>query len=481
MSEGPCTLVDMRNFCSIIPPYLLDQLAASGDDDLAAVAERTRAHDKAFRARREPQAERLQAEGARAKKPSARKPATDGGTGPLRTIRDAGGAEKLPGKVVRSEGDEPTGDVAADEAYDALGETWTLFHEAFGRDSVDDAGLALLGTVHYGRDYDNAFWDGTQMVFGDGDGEVFNRFTASVDVIGHELCHGVTQYTAALVYEGQPGALNESVSDVFGVLVKQHALDQDVDQADWLVGAELLAKGVKGRALRDMANPGTAYDDPRLGKDPQPAHMDDFVDTADDNGGVHINSGIPNRAFVLAARAFGGKAWEGAGQVWYDVLVGDRIQARCDFATFAQLTVDAAKERFGADGAEEVTTAWQQVGVTPAVTRKTRARKAGKLAAAPKPTGDTPVEVTRSGGFTGQVKRRQTTLDELPEPDREHWEQLLAARTLRTLAAQPHHPDAFSYRVCSEPVDLDVTLAEHTLPTKVRALFDRTLAEGDVR
>ena len=150
------------------------------------------------------------------------------------------------------------------------------------------------------RDYDNAFWDGTQMVFGDGDGVIFLPFTRSVDVIGHELAHGVTQYTSGLNYQDQSGALNESVSDVFGVLVKQRLLGQTADQADWLVGAELLAPGVNGVALRSMAAPGTAYDDPRLGKDPQPGHMRDYVDTTDDNGGVHINSGIPNKAFHVA-------------------------------------------------------------------------------------------------------------------------------------------------------------------------------------
>ena len=208
----------------------------------------------------------------------------------------------------------PAGDDAVNEAYDGLGATWELWSTAYARDSLDGKGMPLLATVHYGRNYDNAFWDGSQMVFGDGDGVIFERFTKSLDVIGHELAHGVTEHTAGLLYQGQSGALNESISDVFGVLVKQKALGQSAAQADWLVGAELLNASVKGRALRDMRNPGTAYDDPRLGKDPQPAHMDDYVDTQDDNGGVHINSGIPNRAFVLAADAIGGNAWDAAGR-----------------------------------------------------------------------------------------------------------------------------------------------------------------------
>ena len=125
----------------------------------------------------------------------------------------------------------------------------------------------------------------------------------------------MTEHTAGLLYRGQPGALNESISDVFGVLVKQFALGQTAAEADWLVGAELLLPGVQGRALRDMQHPGTAFDDPNLGTDPQPAHMDDYVVTDSDFGGVHINSGIPNRAFVIAALTIGGPAWEDAGRI----------------------------------------------------------------------------------------------------------------------------------------------------------------------
>jgi len=218
--------------------------------------------------------------------------------------------------------------------------------------------------VHFGRDYDNAFWDGEQMVFGDGDGVVFNRFTIAVDVIGHELAHGVTEVEAGLVYRDQPGALNESVSDCFGSMVKQRVLGQTAAEADWLIGAGLLAEGVNGRALRSMAAPGTAYDDERLGgRDPQPAHMDDFVRTAEDDGGVHINSGIPNRAFHLAATALGGHAWERAGAVWYATLRDPSLTTTADFATFAALTVRTAGARFDAGVAAAVRDAWTEVGV----------------------------------------------------------------------------------------------------------------------
>ncbi len=201
----------------------------------------------------------------------------------------------------------------------------------------------MLATVHYQRNYDNAFWNGAQLVFGDGDGRTFDRFTKPVDVLGHELTHAVTEHTAGLVYEGQSGALNESVSDVFASCLKQRLLGQDAVAGDWLIGAGLFLPGVQARALRDMAHPGTAYDDPVLGKDPQPGHMDDYVDTTDDHGGVHLNSGIPNRAFQLAATAIGGSSAEGAGRIWYAALTGG-LSSRADFAAFAAATVAAAGE-----------------------------------------------------------------------------------------------------------------------------------------
>ena len=137
------------------------------------------------------------------------------------------------------------------------------------------------------------------------------------------------------------------------------------EAADWLIGAGLLAKGVKGVALRSLKAPGTAYDDRVLGRDPQPAHMQDFVRTTDDNGGVHINSGIPNHAFYLAATAIGGKAWEFAGRIWYETLRDPKLKANANFAAFAKLTVAVAGRLYRPKGREAaaVARAWQQVGV----------------------------------------------------------------------------------------------------------------------
>ena len=270
-------------------------------------------------------------------------------TGGNRVVYDAHGTETLPGTRVRDADDPATGDAAVDEAHDHAGVAWDLFADVFARPSVDGQGTPLSVTVHYGRDYDNAFWDGTQLVFGDGDGQVFDRFTKPVDVTVHEFTHGVTQFTAGLTYQGQSGALNESVSDVFASMAKQRVLGQTADQADWLIGEGLFLPDVKATALRSMLAPGTAYDDPRLGRDPQVGSMDAYVDTAEDSGGVHINSGIPNRAFALAAQAVGGHSWERPGQVWYAAITGGDVTPSTDFAGFARATVDAARRLFPDD------------------------------------------------------------------------------------------------------------------------------------
>jgi len=290
--------------------------------------------------------------------------------GKERVIYDAKNGSNLPGIVVRREGDAPTTDVAVNEAYDGSGVTYDLFNEVYQRNSIDANGMRLDSTVHYRTGYDNAFWDGEQMVYGDGDEDLpvderlFNRFTSAIDVIGHELTHGVTQFEARLQYFQQPGALNESMSDVFGSLVKQYQLRQTAGAADWIIGAGLLTANVNGVGIRSMKAPGTAYDDPVLGKDPQPAHMRDYVTTISDNGGVHINSGIPNHAFYVTALELGGFAWEKAGQIWY-VTLKDRMTTNSKFQDCANLTYQVAGELFGAGGVEQqaVKKGWDAVGL----------------------------------------------------------------------------------------------------------------------
>ncbi|TDD89805.1 M4 family metallopeptidase [Actinomadura rubrisoli] len=339
--------------CHIVPPHMLDRIARdAADPALRDRARRTLALTSAQRSER------------RTLQVSPPSPNED--FVPDRTIKDAENREELPGKPVRAEGAAATGDKVVDQAYDWLGATFDFYEAAYRRNSIDGAGLAMISTVHYGDKYGNAFWNGEQMVYGDGDGAVFTEFTGPLDVTGHELTHGVTQYAANLEYYGQSGALNESLSDVFGSLIKQWHLGQTADQGDWLIGQGLLAEGINGIALRSMKEPGTAYDDPQLGKDPQPGHMDQYVETYRDNGGVHINSGIPNRAFYLAAAAIGGNAWEKAGRVWYDTLTGGSLSTDIDFAGFAAATIATATRLYGGDGTETgaVREAWRGVGVS---------------------------------------------------------------------------------------------------------------------
>ena len=337
--------------CGIVPPYILKALAQHDDERVRDAAARTLAVTRTFGERRTAATFEAPAEGAAAPREH-------------RSIHDAHSQEDLPGTLVRDEGAAATGDAAVNEAYDGLGDTWTLYEDVYGRNSIDGKGMTLIGSVHFGQQYDNAYWDGQQMVFGDGDGVLFNRFTISVDVIGHELTHGVTGATANLTYQGQSGALNESISDCVGSIVKQHTLNQTAEQADWLIGAGLLASDIHGVALRSMKAPGTAYDDPRLGgKDPQPGTMDGYVHTSSDNGGVHTNSGIPNHAFSLAAVGLGGNSWDKVGHIWYTALTGGDLPSSADFQRFASLTATTAAQLYSSAEQRIVADAWKQVGI----------------------------------------------------------------------------------------------------------------------
>jgi Zn-dependent metalloprotease len=337
-------------FCSIVPPYILANIAMNGSRRQTEWALQQLADSERIRGRRELMPAFTFAAPVTAVK--------------QRTVYDAESKLKERGRVVRTEKDPATDDIAVNEAFDYSGVTWDFFYELFERNSIDGAGMRLDSTVHYGTDYPNAFWNGAQMVYGDGDGEIFGRFTQSLDVIAHELTHGVTQYEAALAYQDEAGALNEHFSDVFGSLVKQRFLKQTAGQADWLIGAQLLIpeEGTVRLAIRSMAAPGTAYDDPVMGRDPQPAHMDDFVETQRDHGGVHINSGIPNKAFHLFSTRVGGNAWEVAGKIWYTTLC-NRLRATTTFRQCAAQTVSVALEDFSKDVAATLLGAWKDVGI----------------------------------------------------------------------------------------------------------------------
>lgn len=360
------TLPTMAPFCSIAPPSLLARRADEGDDD----ARRTLELSARLRSRRVALTAALREQGA------AVPPDVPGQT--LNTVFDVEGGEEsaLPGTRRRGDGDPPTGDAAVDEAFDHAATTLAFYREVFARESIDGSGLDLVSSVHFGQRYDNAFWTGEQMVYGDGGGGTFvaGGLTRALDVIAHELTHGVTQYSAALIYEGQSGALNESFSDVLGILVKQRALGIDAASANWLIGEGILEPTLGG-ALRNMIAPGTAYSG-----DEQPADMDSYRDLPvdddprNDNGGVHINSGIPNRAFAETARALGGNAWDAAGAIWYATLTA-RLRADADFAEAAAATIAVAGERFGEGSAQQqaVRGGWEAVKVRPAADPGTKA------------------------------------------------------------------------------------------------------------
>ena len=247
---------------AIVPPYLLARIAAVQEPAWSKAAHAARATLIAPREYRPDRSRLLLSVDDAGALVAETAPGAD------REISDAENREVLPGVRVRGEDDPATGDVSVDEAYDGLGATFAFLWDAFHRNGLDGVGGRLLATVHYGLDYDNAFWNGERMVFGDGDGEVFRGFTRSLTVIAHELAHGIVEASGGLLYRDQSGALNESIADVFGALTEQHFLGQTAGEASWLVGEGIFTDAVEGVALRSLAAPGTAYDDDVLGRDP---------------------------------------------------------------------------------------------------------------------------------------------------------------------------------------------------------------------
>lgn len=338
----------------ILPPDLILRLAQEAPSERRLALLETLELDHSFR--------QFRAEAA-ARQTALAPPvgiAPPGGT-PSRQIYDQQNATApTPGTLARSEGDPPVADPAINEAFDNFGYTYDLYWQVFQRNSIDNQGMTIEGLVHYGTSYDNAFWDGAgHMFFGDGDGQLLTQTTKGLDVIGHELTHGVTQHEANLTYSGQSGALNESISDVFGSLVKQYHLNQAAGQADWLIGADIVGPQL-APALRSMKAPGTANP-----HDNQPADMDHYVHTAQDNGGVHTNSGIPNHAFYVVAVTIGGNAWQAPGLIWYDALTDPQLQPAATFSSFAKVTLKHARTRYGPASAEAsaVQAGWDAVKV----------------------------------------------------------------------------------------------------------------------
>jgi len=291
-----------------------------------------------------------------------------------RSIFDLASGTELPGKPLRDEGDGPVSDAAANHAYDNTGITLDFYLQVLGRRSIDNRGMRVESSIHFGKNFGNAMWTGERMVYGDGDQNV-SGFPAALDIIAHELTHGVTQnmikgglgvvpvapkdrefkeQTHDL--RGQAGALNESFSDVVGSMVKQWHAGQDVTKANWLLGEHLLAAH-HGRAIRSLKDPGnralTWYEDEQY------KSMDDYADGAD----VHDSSGVPNHAFYLAAQYLGGFSWEKAGAIWYEAFA--KLTSAATFKDAARVTRQVASQKFGVGSKEHkaVTSAWQAVKV----------------------------------------------------------------------------------------------------------------------
>jgi len=289
-----------------------------------------------------------------------------------RLVYDAKMSDQLPGRLVRSEGQAKVADIAVNQAYDYSGHTYDFYDQLFGRNSLDDNGMTLVSSVHVGEvdengrpvPMNNAFWNGKQMAYGDGDNVIFRTFTGSLDVVGHELTHGVESFTSNLEYRNQSGALNEHFADVFGALVRQWRNGETALKASWLIGAEVLVPAPTRRAIRDMENPGTAFvNDPDLGDDPQPGHMNNLYTGMADRGGVHINSGIPNRAFALVAKALKGNAWDVAGRIWYDTML--QLTTTSQIADCARVSLQVASTpTYGATAKKAVKAAWKKVGIS---------------------------------------------------------------------------------------------------------------------
>jgi Zn-dependent metalloprotease len=267
----------------------------------------------------------------------------------------------IPGRLLAQEG-ERASDPVGQAAHDGAGKVYDYYFNTFKRDSIDGHGMPIVSTVHYGTDQadaENAAWVGEaqQMVYGDG-GEIFKPLAYGLDVVGHELTHGVTEATANLIYEGQSGALNESYSDVFGVMI---------DRANWTLGEQIVrSPPFPVPYLRDLQDPhlGDNYDpnDPLSGAG-QPAHMDEYanlpISRRYDYGGVHVNSGIPNHVAYLLAQAIGREKTE---QIYYRTLT-QYLAPDSDFQDAARASVQAATDLYGATEVTAVWNAFGQVGI----------------------------------------------------------------------------------------------------------------------
>jgi len=350
----------------IIPPYMLKKLMESGNEKVAGMAARTNFRSHRFRNDRI----YFQKASVMEKAILGLTSTQPGKTGMQMEVYDCKQKTDFATAVLLwdTKNTPKITSLAGKNVIRGGKASWDFYWQLFGRNSIDNQGLLIKQYIHYDKGMDNAYWDGRRMVYGDGDGTVFTSFTSDIDIIGHELTHGVMENEANLEYDNQAGALNESFSDVFGIMIKQKYIKQDVRQSNWLIGEKVLV-GPK-YALRSLKAPGTAYlNHPELGDDPQPATMDKFQKMPDsesgDWGGVHINSGIPNFAFYVTAFNIGGYSWEKAGRIWYGVMTDSRLASNASFEDVRNLSIIVAGEMFGTGSleAKAVTQGWSEAKV----------------------------------------------------------------------------------------------------------------------
>lgn len=265
--------------------------------------------------------------------------------------------QNLPGSLVTKP--KTSKDNTAKRCFTETTSVAKFYKSVFGRNSIDNAGMTLLSSIHYGSRYNNAMWNGSQMIYGDGDGQLFTDFTGGNDVIGHELTHGVTQHTLQLAYSGDAGGLNESMSDCFGSMFRQWEAGQDVTKADWLIGANIIGPAAAARGykcLRNMANPA---DKSALAA--QPVLYSQITPGMD----PHYSSGPPNLAFATACLTLGGKSWERVGQIWYGALTTSGVNPNMTIPQFAARTRQIAAQMYAkqAEVGAAVDAGWKKIGL----------------------------------------------------------------------------------------------------------------------
>jgi Zn-dependent metalloprotease len=276
---------------------------------------------------------------------------------PQITVYDCKNSQSLPGAPIKSP--KTSKDLSAKRTFTETTGVAKFYKAVFGRNSIDNAGMTMMSSIHFGKAYNNAMWNGQQMVYGDGDGKLFVDFTKGNDVIGHELTHGVTQHSLQLAYTGDAGGLNESMSDCFGSMFRQWEAGQDVKAADWLIGSDIMGSVAKAKGykcLRNMANPAD-----KAALAPQPTMYSQITPGMD----PHYSSGPPNLAFYTACMAQGGKSWEKIGQVWYTVLTTSGAQPNISMPKFAARCRQVAAQLYPKDPsvAKAVDAGWKKIGI----------------------------------------------------------------------------------------------------------------------